>query len=74
VVERKSYPSKREFDLGLAQAAKQFSPDLVILAGFMRLLGKAFLDEFPDKSLIFTLHSSLLFEVWTPRSRLWSTE
>lgn len=58
VVERKSYPSKREFDLGLAQAVGQFSPDLVVLAGFMRLLGKAFLDEFPGQ--VINIHPSLL--------------
>ena len=58
VVERKSYRSKREFDLGLAEAVKRFSPDLVVLAGFMRLLGKGFLDEFPEK--VINIHPSLL--------------
>ncbi|NLA07520.1 MAG: phosphoribosylglycinamide formyltransferase [Firmicutes bacterium] len=58
VVERKSYRSKREFDLGLAEAVKRFSPDLVVLAGFMRLLGKDFLDEFPEK--VINIHPSLL--------------
>ena len=58
VLERKSYPSKREYDFGLAQAVAEFSPDLIVLAGFMRLLGKAFLDEFPGK--VINIHPSLL--------------
>jgi phosphoribosylglycinamide formyltransferase-1 len=58
VVERKSFGSKREFDQGLAEAVKRFSPDLVVLAGFMRLVGKAFLDEYPEK--VINIHPSLL--------------
>jgi phosphoribosylglycinamide formyltransferase-1 len=58
VVERKSYPSKREFDCGLREAVRQFSPDLVVLAGFMRLLGRDFLDEFSER--VINIHPSLL--------------
>lgn len=58
VVERKSYPSKREFECGLREAVRQFSPDLVVLAGFMRLLGRDFLDEFSEK--VINIHPSLL--------------
>jgi phosphoribosylglycinamide formyltransferase-1 len=58
VVERKSYPSKREFDCSLVEAVRQFSPDLVVLAGFMRLLARDFLDAFPGR--VINIHPSLL--------------
>mgnify|MGYP000992902073 CR=1 FL=1 len=58
VVERRSYPSKRDFDRKLAEAVRQFAPDLIVLAGFMRLLGRDFLDEFPGK--VINIHPSLL--------------
>ncbi len=58
VVERRSYPSKRDFDRKLAEAARQFAPDLIVLAGFMRLLGRDFLDGFPGK--VINIHPSLL--------------
>ena len=58
VVERKSYPSRRAFEYELVNAVKRFSPDLVVLAGFMWLLGKTFLNEFPEK--VINIHPSLL--------------
>ena len=33
VVDRKSHASKNEFDLGLLEAVRRLSPDLVVLAG-----------------------------------------
>lgn len=58
VVDRKSYTSKNEFDLGLLEAVRRLSPDLVVLAGFMRLLGRSFLERFPGK--VINIHPSLL--------------
>ena len=58
VVERKSSPSKREFARCLREAVRQFAPDLAVLAGFMRLLGRDFLDEFQGK--VINIHPSLL--------------
>lgn len=58
VVERKSSHSKREFDRCLREAVRQFAPDLAVLAGFMRLLGRDFLDEFQGK--VINIHPSLL--------------
>jgi phosphoribosylglycinamide formyltransferase-1 len=58
VVDRKSYASKNEFDLGLLEAVRRLSPDLVVLAGFMRLLGRSFLERFPGK--VINIHPSLL--------------
>ena len=58
VVDRKSYASKNEFDLGLLEAVRRLSRDLVVLAGFMRLLGRSFLERFPGK--VINIHPSLL--------------
>ncbi|NLS44751.1 MAG: phosphoribosylglycinamide formyltransferase [Firmicutes bacterium] len=58
VVERGAFISDEDFQSGLIGAAKQFCPDLLVLAGFMRLLGKNFLNEFKDR--IINIHPSLL--------------
>jgi len=58
IVERRSYASKPEFDCALANAVKRFSPDIVVLAGFMRLLGRTFLLELPER--VINIHPSLL--------------
>ena len=43
------YPSRAAWDLALADAAAVYRPDLVVLAGFMRLVGKVFLERFPNR-------------------------
>ena len=48
--------TREEYDIELAQKLKVFSPDLVILAGWMRLLTSHFLDKFPN---IINLHPAL---------------
>ncbi|HON42639.1 MAG TPA: phosphoribosylglycinamide formyltransferase [Bacillota bacterium] len=58
VVRRRDYSSRAEFELALAGAAEKARPDLVVLAGFMRLLGPAFLDRFPGR--VINIHPSLL--------------
>jgi len=58
VVRRRDYPSRAEFELALAGAVERARPDLVVLAGFMRLLGPAFLDRFPGR--VINIHPSLL--------------
>lgn len=47
-----------EFNSVLADAVKKFRPDLVVLAGFMRIVTKEFLQVFPDK--VINIHPSLL--------------
>jgi phosphoribosylglycinamide formyltransferase-1 len=44
----------------LAQIIAAFSPDLIVLSGFMRVLSAAFLDHFPDK--VINQHPALLPE------------
>ncbi len=58
VVRRRDYSSRAEFDLALAGAVEKARPDLVVLAGFMTLLGPAFLDRFPGR--VINIHPSLL--------------
>ena len=58
VVRRRDYPSRAEFELALAGAVEKARPDLVVLAGFMRLLGPAFLDRFRGR--VINIHPSLL--------------
>jgi formyltetrahydrofolate-dependent phosphoribosylglycinamide formyltransferase len=45
------------YDASLAALVGRFSPDWVVLAGWMRLLTSAFLDEFPDR--VINLHPAL---------------
>ncbi len=39
------YPSREAWDVALAATVTSYAPDLVVLAGFMKLLGPAFLAE-----------------------------
>jgi len=58
VLERKDYSTKNEFESALAGALKEEGVDLVVLAGFMRILGKTFLREFPRR--VINIHPSLI--------------
>jgi len=43
------YPDRDDWDAALADAVAGFAPDLVISAGFMKLVGKRFLSRFGGK-------------------------
>jgi phosphoribosylglycinamide formyltransferase-1 len=49
VIEPDHYPSRAVWDLALADATAVYRPDLVVLAGFMRLVGPVFLERFPGR-------------------------
>ena len=49
--------SRREYDTRLAEYVSTCSPDYVILAGWMRILTSAFLDQFPNR--VINLHPAL---------------
>ena len=57
-IDHRSYSSRDEFDRVLVEELRSRHVDLVCLAGFMRLLGPAFLEAFPDAVL--NIHPSLL--------------
>lgn len=58
VVDHKQQPSREAFDEALAAAIARFEPDLVVLAGFMRILGAGFVQRFEGRLL--NIHPSLL--------------
>ena len=49
--------SRSEFNIQLASAVQAFQPDIVVLAGFMRLLTMAFLAHFPQR--VINVHPAL---------------
>lgn len=58
VVANKDFASRAEFDAALQQAIDGFDPDLVVLAGFMRILTPAFVEHYQGRLL--NIHPSLL--------------
>jgi phosphoribosylglycinamide formyltransferase-1 len=58
VVALADFPDRSAWDAGVARAVRVFSPRLVVLAGFMRLLGAAYLGEFGDRTI--NTHPALL--------------
>ncbi|MBA3269837.1 MAG: phosphoribosylglycinamide formyltransferase [Acidobacteria bacterium] len=58
VMPQHQWPDRDAFDGALAAALQRRRVDLVCLAGFMRLLGPAFLEAFPERVL--NIHPSLL--------------
>ena len=58
VVEHRDYATREAFDAALAQAIDGFRPDLVVLAGFMRILTAGFVLRYQGRLL--NIHPSLL--------------
>jgi len=58
VVDHQRFASREDFDLALAAAIDGFSPDLVVLAGFMRILSDGFVRHFAGR--LINIHPSLL--------------
>jgi phosphoribosylglycinamide formyltransferase-1 len=58
VLDHRGWPSRAAYDAAVADALEARGVDLVCLAGFMRLLGPALLDRFPQRVL--NVHPSLL--------------
>ena len=58
VVDHKAYANREAFDTALADCIDGFAPDLVVLAGFMRILGAAFVRRYEGRLL--NIHPSLL--------------
>ena len=47
----RDFPSRADWDVALAATVASYAPDLVVLAGFMKLVGPAFLLEQAGKTL-----------------------
>jgi phosphoribosylglycinamide formyltransferase 1 len=58
VLNPKDFTERSEFDRALAALVASFEPQLVILAGFMRILSAGFIELFRDRLL--NIHPSLL--------------
>lgn len=58
VVDHRAYPSREAFDAELARAVDRFAPDLLVLAGFMRILTPGFVGRYAGRML--NIHPSLL--------------
>lgn len=57
-VPHRGYPNREAFDAALAQAIDVHAPDLVVLAGFLRILGAGFVRRYEGR--LMNIHPSLL--------------
>lgn len=58
VVDHQSFPDRAAFDTALLAACESYRPDLIVLAGFMRVLGDAFVRQYEGR--LINIHPSLL--------------
>ncbi|HEY4317645.1 MAG TPA: phosphoribosylglycinamide formyltransferase [Herbaspirillum sp.] len=58
VIASKQFPDREQFDAALQAAIDGFAPDLVVLAGFMRILTADFVEHYAGRML--NIHPSLL--------------
>ncbi len=58
VINHRSYPSREAFDEALMQQIDAFGADLVVLAGFMRILTPGFIKHYEGRMM--NIHPSLL--------------
>ena len=58
VIEHREFATRDAFDARLAAAVDAYEPDLVVLAGFMRVLGDAFVGRYLGR--LINIHPSLL--------------
>ena len=58
VLDHKAFASRDEYDVALGELIDSFSPDCVVLAGFMRILTPSLVQKFKGKML--NIHPSLL--------------
>tara|TARA_Y100000996_G_scaffold295710_1_gene234065 strand:- start:374 stop:1027 length:654 start_codon:yes stop_codon:yes gene_type:complete len=58
IINHKDFDSRIKFDDELENYLSELNPDLIVLAGFMRILGKKIINRFANKMI--NLHPSLL--------------
>jgi len=58
IVNHRNYSDRAQFEVALQQAIDRHAPHLVVLAGFMRILGEAFIRHYAGRLL--NIHPSLL--------------
>jgi phosphoribosylglycinamide formyltransferase-1 len=57
-IDHKSFAGREAFDAALVECIDQFAPDLVVLAGFMRILTEGFVRHYEGR--LMNIHPSLL--------------
>jgi len=57
-LDHRSFPNREAFDTALAAVVDKHQPDVVVLAGFMRILGETFVQRYEGRLL--NIHPSLL--------------
>ncbi|HEY7775542.1 MAG TPA: phosphoribosylglycinamide formyltransferase [Kineobactrum sp.] len=57
-IEHRNYADRESFDAALVACVREYAPDLVLLAGFMRILTPVFITPFTGRLL--NIHPSLL--------------
>ena len=57
-IEHGSFPDRESFDRAVIEELDQFAPDLLILAGFMRILSPGFVNHYEGR--ILNIHPALL--------------
>lgn len=70
VINHKDYRSREDFDTKLVAVLKEYKVELVILAGFMRLITPVLLRAFPMR--VMNIHPALLPAF--PGTHVWQTE
>ncbi|MGD8782874.1 MAG: phosphoribosylglycinamide formyltransferase [Thioalkalispiraceae bacterium] len=58
VIDHKDYDSREAFDQALSDTIDHYQPDLIVLAGFMRILSNQFVEHYLGKMI--NIHPSLL--------------
>lgn len=58
VIDHKIFPTRELFDQAMIQIIDKVTPDLVILAGFMRILSEGFIEHYHHR--LINIHPSLL--------------
>lgn len=58
VIDHRDFDNRESFDAALADKVESYRPDLIVLAGFMRILTERFISRFPGQVL--NIHPSLL--------------
>jgi phosphoribosylglycinamide formyltransferase-1 len=57
-IDHKSFASREEYDEQLTRCINEYTPDLIVLAGFMRILTPSFVENF--QGMMLNIHPSLL--------------
>ena len=58
IIDHRKYQSREAFDTAIAACIDAYKPDLIVLAGFMRILGQDFVIHY--KNRIINIHPSIL--------------